>query len=413
MDKDELESRLSLQKLQLKSLLTLTQGINENWSSADIYRQYQEMLTFTLGLSCYVLFILQDGEWTAVSYTPQTLNEARLRELDPQAILARYTRPARIDEADLAEFDLLIPVFHKQQPLALLLFNEETSADSFRFSDEPISFVRTLTNIVAVAIENKRLFKRQVAEERLRRDLELAKQVQKMLLPARLPQNDNFAFAGFYQPHQGIGGDYYDVIELSEHEIAFCIADISGKGIAAALIMSNFQANLRSLIHRRHLKIGQFIEALNEAVAETTQRDKFISFFVAHYNLRTRRLLYVNAGHNIPLLCQNGQIIPLDKGCTILGMLKPLPSVEYGSLYLQDEAFVFLYTDGLSETANAAGDFFMDKIEDFVRENSHLPVAEFNQHLLAELDSFRGGSEFNDDISILSAKLFNKKLESV
>jgi sigma-B regulation protein RsbU (phosphoserine phosphatase) len=171
----------------------------------------------------------------------------------------------------------VIPVYHKKYPIAFTFIGENL-IDAEDDVYEPIRFVAAITNIIAVAIENKRLFKKQLEQERLKRELELAVQVQNMLIPGVLPHTAEFEFDGVYHPHEGVGGDYYDFIELGEREMAFCIADISGKGIAAALLMSNFQASLHSLINRKYLSVIEFASLLNERVLKTQKAISSLHF---------------------------------------------------------------------------------------------------------------------------------------
>ena len=130
-------------------------------------------------------------------------------------------------------------MYHKKNPIAFALVGG-VRADSDEYTR--IQFITTFTNIIAVAIENKRLFKKQIEQERYARDMELASSVQKMLIPDHLPKSKFFEMATVYKPHFTVGGDYFDFIQYDERRLTFCIADISGKGVSAAILMANFQA---------------------------------------------------------------------------------------------------------------------------------------------------------------------------
>ena len=152
----------------------------------------------------------------------------------------------------------------------------------FRDEDDvysKVQFVTTITNIIAVAIENKRLFKTQVQQQIVNREVELAAEIQQALVPNRLPSGVNYQLSSIYKPHFAVGGDYYDVVEFPDGQIAFCIADITGKGVSAALLMANFQANFRALVSRRPA-LEELVNEMNAAVYRVTQGDKFITFFV-------------------------------------------------------------------------------------------------------------------------------------
>src|SRR5690606_24788774 len=185
-----------------------------------------------------------------------------------------------------------------------------------------------------------------------------------------------------YRPHHEIGGDYFDFIRISEKEVAFSIGDISGKGIAAALLMANFQGQLRTKI-AEHLDLKPFIEVLNDKVAQITKGEKFITLFLGVFNYENRTLRYVNAGHNPPLLCTNGNIQELSAGCTLLGMFDDLPVVNVGTVYIDHKALLINYTDGLIDFENEKSEYFsLERLVTFLETNYQLPVADFNKKLM-------------------------------
>jgi len=405
--REQLEHKLSLQQLQINRLLEITQAINNNIKIADLFRIYKDTLTWEMRIKKFALYTRFEDAWNCVSHAG--IDETLLQNNSVLDYLSKFQRPGKIEEPGhplLKEFSIVIPVYHKKYPIAFTFIGENLF-DGEDDVYEPIRFVSAISNIIAVAIENKRLFKKQLEQERLKRELELAVQVQNMLIPGDLPSNEKYEFAGIYHPHEGVGGDYYDFMELGERELAFCIADISGKGIAAALLMSNFQASLQSLINRKYLTVVEFVSLLNERVLKTTKGDKFITFFIARYHRFKKRLRYLNAGHNPPLMITNGKLQRLDKGCTILGVFPRIPHIEWGEIELNDDAFFLLYTDGLTDLRNENGDYFDDeKVIAFATTHQHLPVKLFNEVLSQELDKFRGELDFPDDISFLSGRIF-------
>lgn len=407
-----LEQQLTLQKLQFNRVLEITQAINDNIPIDDLFTMYKGLLTWEMGVQKFALYIRQENYWVCASSTGI---EERLLTIDIEPFLPEENRRQAVTHPEnklLSNFSHVIPVFHKEYAIAYTYLDanelnlEEIHADGFEF----MNIISAITNIMAVAIENKRLFKRQLDQERLKREMELAVQVQNMLIPNELPKNSQYEFAGIYQPHEGVGGDYYDFFEVGKDEIAFCIADISGKGIAAALLMSNFQANLQTLVHRKYLSVKKFTNRLNTLVLRTTQGDKFITFFIARYHVRKKRLRYLCAGHNPPFLYMNGKIQRLDKGCTILGAFPKIPEIEFGEIFLDDDALFLLYTDGLTDLQNEDKEYFSDeKVEQFIKRNKNLPVEDFNKELMNTVNDFKGKQQFPDDISVLSARLFINK----
>ena len=188
---EKLEKELSLKQLQIKSLLTITQAINDNVSAEGLYNMYKSFLSWEMGIEKMALFVIEDQGWectTSISY-----NRKGKEEIIP--ILLQHKRLYTIkkeDNAQLHGFDIIIPVFHKEVPIAYSIIGGIKDKEDLY---NKIQFITTITNIIAVAIENKRLFKKQLEQERYRREMELASQVQQMLIPEQLPVEDGFALS--------------------------------------------------------------------------------------------------------------------------------------------------------------------------------------------------------------------------
>lgn len=364
---------------------------------------YKSFLSWEIGVKKMALYVLKDGEWICASSIGIP---AELLRIDISEELPSYTRLKNVEEEDhalISEFDVVIPVRHKNEAISYVFiggFSEEEDMYS------KVQFITTITNVIAVAIENKRLFKRQLEQERLKREMELASEMQRMLIPKNLPSKDCYELASIYKPHLGVGGDYFDFIEFEDGKIVFCVGDISGKGVAAALLMANFQANFHTLINKR-TELDEFIRDLNTSVHLITQGERFITFFIAEYDINTRQLNYVNAGHNPPVLVANGELHLLKEGCTILGSFTELPSFKVGNLEVKEEAVILSFTDGLSDIKNRQDEFLSDElIYDFVQKHYLLPASSFNQKLLEVIEKFKGEETYPDDFTVLTCKIF-------
>ncbi|HHH53053.1 MAG TPA: serine/threonine protein phosphatase [Bacteroidetes bacterium] len=395
----QLENELYLKKLQIRSLQTITQAINENISSEELFQMYKSFLSWEMGVKKMALYIKNNDSWECVS---KMNDKDKLIVDNIDLLFEKYKRLHTIsanDPKELQYFNLLIPILHKDIPLAYALLEDIKDKDK-------IQFIILITNIIAVAIENKRLFKRQLEQERLNRDIQLAKEVQQMLIPDYLPQNERFEIGSIYKPHYNVGGDYLDFFQFDKDKFAFCIADISGKGMAAAMLMANFQAIIQSLIYQ-YRDLETFIFALNEIVYKRIiKSDKYITFFIAEVDLKSNKLKYINAGHYPPILCMNNEVKRLETGCTVIGAFEKMPNIEEEVIELKDDAMILTFTDGLTELKDINGDFLEDsQIENFVCKNNHLGIGEFNKKLLNEIDSFNASKNFDDDIAILSCKI--------
>jgi sigma-B regulation protein RsbU (phosphoserine phosphatase) len=227
-----------------------------------------------------------------------------------------------------------------------------------------------------------------------------------MMIPESLPKYDSFELDSIYKPHFTVGGDYFDYFPFEPDCFAFCIADISGKGVAAALLMANFQAVLRSKINKS-IPLSTLVRELNEAVYRITKSDKFITLFIARVDIKAGTLEYINAGHCIPYLYTKEAVVNLDQGTTVLGALEELPFVDEEKIMLNDESLILMHTDGLTELTNEANELFdEDHIRAFIFTYNHLSAGQFNKTLLKRLEHFKGGHSFTDDIAVLTCKMY-------
>ena len=398
----KLEKELSLKELQIKSLLTITQAINDNVSADGLFNMYRSFLSWEMAIKTMILFVRDDTSWQVAT----KINVEKSYEKDLIEACAEFKRLHTIKEGDSAHlklFDIVIPVFHKQHPIAYALIGGIRDKEDIY---NKIQFITTITNIIAVAIENKRLFNRQIIQERYNKEMELAKEFQEMLIPKEIPQSKHYEIHTYYKPHYNVGGDYLDFIKFSEDRFAVIIADISGKGVAAALLMSNFQAMLHSLIHQ-YRDLETFVFALNQAVYRITQSDKFITFFIGEIDIRKRRLNYINAGHFPPLLSNGNNIQELRTGSTVIGAFEKLPEIKEASITLEPDAMLFCFTDGLADIKNKSGEYFEEtRVKAFLESHNNATVEEFNLKLIQDIDSFKGDQEYVDDIAILTTKIY-------
>ena len=400
---EKLEKELSLKELQIKSLLTITQAINENVSADGLFNMYRSFLSWEMGIDKMGLFIPDGKEWKCAAHINMRENE-KSKEIVDEILQYNRLHTIKDDDASLLQlFDIVIPVFHKNAPIAYSIIGGIRDKNDLY---NKIQFITTITNIIAVAIENKRLFKEQIEQEKLKKEIELAGEVQKMLIPSELPNNQNIDISTIYKPHLNIGGDYLDVIQFDENRFALCIADISGKGVAAALLMANFQAMIQSLIYQ-YRDLETFVFALNQTVYRVTKSDKFITFFVCEIDLESKKLKYVNAGHYPPVLYQKGKIQRLEEGCSVIGAFEKLPDIKEATISLDKEAMIMCFTDGLTDLRNDYGDYYDDeKIENFVLKHGKKKADDINNQLLKEIDKFKEDQQYPDDIAILTCKIF-------
>jgi len=401
----ELERQLHVKNLQIESLLEVTKAINNNLSYESLFKIYEFILRAQLGVEQFALYIKRNNVWersVLFGFEP-----GEVVDINVENELIQFSKPTNIENSDLitaSQYKIVVPVQHKGIPLAYILLGDISLYDNEKI-EQKLKFIQTITNVIVVAIENKRLFKQQIENEKLQKELELAANMQALLIPDVLPDNEFIIMNGIYKPHRTIGGDYYDYIKINEDEFMFCIADISGKGAAAAILMANFQAVLKTLVSEKHAMIP-LVYKLNQRVLEITKGEKFITLFLAFYNIRTKTLRYVNAGHNPSIIIHKDQVETLDKGCTILGMFDELPGISFGEVKIKSNSLIINYTDGLTDTLNDTNELFeIEHLISFGKRNINLHPKDFNRNLFAQLEEFKGEQEYVDDISLLSCRL--------
>ncbi len=392
-----------LKQLQIDALLDISQAINNNFPTSALLRIYEFTLKAQFSVPKLLVFI-KNETWECIC-TSGVGSYAKL--IDAEKELLQYEGMTYLEgerKKRLRDFDVVIPVLHQGRPLAYVLVGDMPQNVS---TEEQLRFIQTLTNIVVVAMENRKLLRGQIEKEVLKKELELAAQMQSALFPEKLPDNEVVEMSAVYLPHHDIGGDYYDYMELPDGRMLFCVGDISGKGVAAALLMSNFQANLR-MLSKNPGDLRVFIEVLNDTVSRITRGDKFITLFLGIFNPKTRLLQYVNAGHNPSVVYEDGDLIELTKGCTLLGMFEDLPRITPGEITLKKNALVINYTDGLTDFENESKEFYgVERLNEFIRKHHDHSVDRFNKKLMEEVTEFKGADGiFLDDITLLTCRFF-------
>ncbi|MEX2565198.1 MAG: PP2C family protein-serine/threonine phosphatase [Cyclobacteriaceae bacterium] len=392
-------------ELELKALLEITQAINENENEKVLLNIFKFTCLVHLNIKSLLLYVYSEKN----SHFERRIShnvKGNLPQQIPQEDVKENKAIGKLsltlsEEFSFSEVNIYVPVYHKEKMLAILLLSTK---DQER--DLDLDFTQALTNILVVALENKRFARKQLEQERLRKEMEIASNVQRMLFPATLPQTDKLKAKVTYYPHSTVGGDYYDLIQKSEDEVYFCVADVSGKGMPASLLMSNFQAALRTLL-RSTSDLKMVVDQLNFTIFDNTKGERFITFFIGHYDFIQEKLTYVNAGHNPPVLCREGLNATeiLEAGTTILGAFEQLPFLEHGERKDLKNFTIHLYTDGLTETTNREEEEFGEaRFLNYISNNLCPSPDHFHEQFFQSLENFSAGMPKKDDITLLSLK---------
>ena len=397
--------RLKISRFKLDSLLDITMSINANLPTETLLAKYESILRDNLGIGKILIFKRSD-EWECL------LNGGfpkHYENIDVESRLLGFDDITYISaEMDFEGVDIIVPVFNNNVHIAFLFIGDiEEEGEGMSPVLKHLTFIQTISNIIIVAIENIRLHKESLRQEALKKELELAAKMQQMLIPdnRHMPRNPEIIVNGFYFPHYEVGGDYYDCIKLSDTKTGFCIADVSGKGMSAAILMSNFQASFRALF-TADTDLEQLIHKLNSIVVLNAAGERFITFFVARYDHRNKLLEYINAAHNPPVMYNtlSGEVTHFTASCVGIGMLDEIPRIRKSTVQVEGHFKLVCYTDGLSELKDENGnDIGTGEILRYISNNE--PVEKNLQEMLKYLGIPDANPNLFDDVSIIAADL--------
>ena len=403
--------RLKLYTFKLNALLEITQAINDNLSISHLLKRYETILKDELNIGRIALLKLNE-KWDTILATGMDKEDVATIDVENDLLhIKEISFVTSSPNERLKNFDIIIPVITQDTPLAYVLIGDiDEEAEGISPTIKHLHFIQTISNVIIVAIENIRLFNESLRQEAIKKELELASRMQNMLIPenSTLPQNNHIHFRAFYHPHFSVGGDYYDCIALNDDEFGFCIADVSGKGISAAILMSNFQANLRALF-TDEINLEQLVIKLNDRVMASAKGEKFLTLFIGKYIVSKRELVYINAGHNPPILykLKKKELSMLRAGCVGMGMLDDIPKIERGVCTIEEPTKLLCYTDGLVELVDDEGvEFGTENLE---RHLSNQRTIQKNiQEIIKGQGILSGNQAIFDDITILGID-FNPK----
>ena len=357
------------------------------------------------------------SKYAVISFTGGLINildskydEAKIKETLKAVDISKINKPLHRSEM-IGEFqkleeisvELIVPMQVKGETKGLILLGHRNNKKEYSKSD--VEFVYSVGSFAIISIENGRLFKETLEKQRLEKDLETAKNIQNNLLPKSLPKLINYEIAAYNCPARMVGGDYYDIIKLDENRTLIAIADVSGKGVPAALLMANIQAFLKS-ISKMKLPLDESTNLLNDLVAENTTMGSFITFFWGILNDQTLEFTYVNAGHNPPLLIRDSKIEKLKKGGMILGVMQTIVPYISEKITLQPKDAIVLFTDGITEAMNTKWEEYSDeKLESLSLENYNKSADEILNIMMKSVNEFTSGAEQSDDITSIIVKV--------
>lgn len=388
------EKKLAQRDDQLRYLMIITEAINENANIHALFDIYSEAVRHFYPSPEITLCIAEGDSVKTLSTIPENWTEDYL-------LLYHHYLQNKIEPHHSGEGDFYLPVYHKQYLIALVHFK------NIKAGDPEIPFLKTITNFVAIAIENKRLFRERVEQENYKTQLTLARKIQNSLMPHSFPKTRNLEFKTLYIPHNEVSGDYFDFFHIENSNISlFCIADVAGKGIPAALLMANLQASLRRL-SINFTDLETLITDLNEAMYENTKGERMITLFLAAYDVVKKELSYINAGHHYPVMVtRDRKYYFLKKGTIPIGIVPHLPDIQIGRKKIKDDCVILAYTDGLEQIRNNCGKNM--ETEDMISVLDRIPFGkteEIADKFVSFIEKLKENEPIADDITVLICKI--------
>ncbi|MFC1492445.1 SpoIIE family protein phosphatase [candidate division KSB1 bacterium] len=303
--------------------------------------------------------------------------------------------------------NLLIPMKIQDETKGIILFGDRINKNPYSEFDK--EFLNTLGNQAMISLENARLFEETIEKQKMEEELAVATEIQNNLLPKRFPEFENLELEAVNIPSKYVGGDYYDFIKISDDILVTVIADVSGKGVPASLLMANLQASIRALaqeVEDPAILTGK----VNDIIYENTASDKFITFFYSRFTRSTGELEYCNAGHNHPVVITNsGEITYLDEGGLILGML---PDIIYkkGKVVLNPGDTVVMYTDGITEALNHKEEEFEEtRLMEVIEREHNNSASTIESSIINAVYDFVNGYPQSDDLTLVVLRLLNEE----
>lgn len=347
------------------------------------------------------------GDNTRAVQTLKRNQHILIRDVNVETTSTPTIMPDEKKQIEDLNSQILLPVAVKDHLSGVLSLSAKRSEEPFTPTD--LRLLKSVAAQTGLALENSRLTEAIATEaaqkERLNRELEIAREVQERLFPQEFPKVQGLEYYGHCRPALGVGGDYYDFIELPDGKFGFAIGDVSGKGIGASLMMASLQASLRGQAIHSGDDLASLMSNVNRLVYEASTTNRYATFFYAQYEAATRKLVYVNAGHNPPYLLRDGSDEPilLTEGGPVIGMLPPmLVSYSHGEVVLEPGDLIVGFTDGISEAMNPAEEEWGEEaLLGYLNTIRDLSTQEIQDLCVSAADKFADGAKQHDDMTMI------------
>jgi sigma-B regulation protein RsbU (phosphoserine phosphatase) len=404
--------KLDAKVQELNTLFDLSKEYGALLDADKLVRLLVFSLLGQIGVNRYIICLKeQGGVRVAASKVDGALPQAELLKtlftLKATTLVENLTALGVQDARDVLttlNMAIVVPMNIQGENKGMMILGGKISKQPFAESE--FEFLSSLANLAIISLENARLFKEAIEKQRLEDELIIARDIQKGLLPNILPTVAGFDIAAANISSKQVGGDYYDIIPVRDNEYVIAIGDVSGKGTPAALLMANIQASIRALVPL-DLPLSELTQRVNDLMCENTGGSKFVTFFWGMIDAAGKRLTYVNAGHNYPVLLRaDGSIVRLDKGGMILGVMKTTLPYEQDCVHLCSGDLLLLFTDGVSEAMSRDSvEYGEERLLRVLQQHRHESSQEIIASLHDDIRRHADGADQSDDITMMVVKV--------
>jgi len=295
---------------------------------------------------------------------------------------------------------MAVPLFDEERVLGILY--ADTTNPLHRYTEDFLRITATFGNILAAKITNQNLLKEREAKQVLEAELKVASQIQNQLLPTKLLDIEGYSLNAFQAQCKMVGGDLYDVAQLKDGRILFLLADVSGKGMGAALLMSNILAAFRILYDAEDFNLLDATCGVSKQLLQFSRPGDFATLFIGILCPKTNKLRYINAGHNPPMMIRSdGKVENLQASGIPIGAFD-ISEWQEETLEFGVGDFLFMFTDGVSEATNTEGEMYEDdRLKRFLLNSRNQSPEELTESVLDEINAFTGGALQSDDITMM------------
>jgi phosphoserine phosphatase RsbU/P len=392
---------------ELFTLFDLSKSFNASIDRDEIKRIFKFTLLGQLFVRRFFLITQRHGEpriesqnGLGIVLTGEQMQA--LFSLDRSIVMVDDEIRRRHPFLEQGQIHLILKINNEGQEPAVIGLGKRANGVEFEQTD--LNFLISLGNLALMSIQKTYLLEDQIEKERMEEELSIARSIQQRLLPDNPPQIPNLQLAATNIPSYQVGGDYYDLLRDDHHNLTMAIADVTGKGVPASLLMANLQSVLH-ILQPFDISLTDATGQINSLIFQNTPTDKFISFFWGRFDHETRTLRYVNAGHNPPILLRKGSEPELlSEGGVLLGAMPTMMPYKEGEVQLQKGDVVIMYTDGVTEAMDGEEEFDEHRLIACVQKRLDQHPEEIMEGIIREVTEYCG-NQFTDDLTLIVCKV--------